>query len=270
MFLQKKPWHFTQNWSVYYHQTMFILSQILQTNYLRPYNSSRVDWKIPALVRPRNSVESVVQKTYHDWEFFETLLQFCGHQCKPYFKLHGNLKSFFFFQTNSQYYTLNVSKFYARWVTTYKLLLNLFYFEITMMVFSTKVFRTEAAAFNWTLTKWDYTLFKKVSPYFFLKDIQHGHTSLNLLTILTDYTPSTTLLTDFHYHETNSQFLKRLGNYVIGVIPWNFNPWVVNYPLIGGTGSLVLEYFYLTLISFFKQYTELLRYQELISLWKFL
>ena len=267
-------WPRQTNWLTFYthlFQTVYKLvfkSTTNQSQYLINQINKRVSWGSFSKKLINCQPKKPLPKVSHSWSFFEVLIQICGHQNLPYFSIHSSLKSFFFFQTSHQYYTLNVSKFYARWTTTYKLLLNIFYFNIDMLVFSTKVFRTEATAFNWALTRWDYTLFKQVTPYFFLKDMKHGHTSLDVLSIFSENAATVTLITDFQYHEKNSQFLKRLGNYVVSVVPWNFNPWVVNYPIIGGTGGLIIEYFYLTLLSFFRQYSQLIRYSEILSLWR--
>ena len=49
--------------------------------------------------------------------------------------------------------------------------------------------------------------------------MKHGHTSLDVLSIFSENAATVTLITDFQYHEKNSQFLKRLGNYVVSVVP---------------------------------------------------
>ena len=165
---------------------------------------------------------------------------------------------------------LNQAKLYHRWTNTYLLLLNLFIKQTQPLLFMTKTFRTEVKAFNWSLGNWDYLLFKKTAPYFFLKDTHHGHFTNQIFSELEKKFTLFSFVTDIKYHEKNLHFLKRAGSYTIGVTPFNTDPWVVSYPIPVGAGTVLVEYFFLTLLSFIKQYSEVIQYNHISFLWKLL
>lgn len=142
--------------------------------------------------------------------------------------------------------------------------------QLKPLLFMTKTFRSEVRAFNWSLTTWDYTLFKRVAPYFTLQETQHGHVTNHIFTELSKRRQLFSFITDIKYHEKNAHFLKRFGGYTIGVTPLNMSPWAVSYPIPVGAGTVLVEYFFLSLLSFIQQYSEVLHYNELVLLWKLL
>jgi len=206
----------------------------------------------------------------HTWQLFKIYKQAFLSNPLPFFAPHPQFRPFFIFDTGKKPLHLNYNKAYARWVNTYNLLLSLFVKQLKPLMFMTKSFRSEVRAFNWSLTTWDYTFFKRVSPYFCLQETQHGHVTNHLFTELVKNNSLFSFITDIKYHEKNTQFLKRFGGYTIGVTPLNTSPWAVSYPIPVGAGTVLVEYFFLSLLTFIRQYAEVTHYNELLFLWKLL
>lgn len=206
----------------------------------------------------------------HTWYLFKVYQQAFLNNPLPDFAPHPHFRPFFIFDRGKKPLYLNYKKTYSRWVNTYNLLLNLFLKQLKPLMFMTKSFRSEVRAFNWSATTWDYTFFKRVTPYFCLQETQHGHVTNYIFNELIKNNSLFSIITDIKYHEKNTHFLKRFGGYTIGVTPLNTSPWLVSYPIIVGAGTVLVEYFFLSLISFIRQYAEVIHYNELVFLWKLL
>jgi len=204
------------------------------------------------------------------WRTFINFYQSFFNQHLPFFKPHGFFKPFFLFNLRGQVVCLNYSKLYKRWAVTYKLLLNFFYKQLNPLLFATKVFRMEVTAFNWAGSAWDYTFFKRVAPYFFLQDTVYGSTTNTTFTLLSETHSLLSIVTNSTYHEKNLKFLKKFNSYSVGLVSVNKSPWLLSYPILAGTNELVTEYYFLVLLSFLKQFTQTLYFNEFLNLWKFL
>lgn len=202
------------------------------------------------------------------WRIFINFYQIFFNQYQPYFKVHSLFKPFFLFNLKGTTVCINYLKLYKRWVVTYNLILNLFVKQINPLVFTTKVFRKEATAFNWSNYIWDYTFFKTTAPYFFLQDTVYGNTTNTTFSLLAEHHHLLSVVTNSTYHEKNLKFLKKFNAYTIGLVPVNSSPWLLSYPILIGTNELVTEYYFLTLLSFLKQYSQLLQFDSYLNLWR--
>lgn len=272
------------NWNkkkIYINIRWIDLYATLHFNYQRDFGSMYVRTKF--LVKPRSvlkvqpsvtslrPVSNKPKKIRVDnqllWQLFRSLYQTLLNQHLPYFRPQGIFKAFFFYNNRGGAVCLNYLKLYKRWIVTYKLLLNIFFKQLEPFIFTTKIFRNEAIAFNWNSRAWEYTLFKRVSPYFFLQDTVYGNSTNLVFHSLSEKYQLLSFVTNSDYHEKNLKFLKKFNAYTIGVTPLNAHPWIVSYPILTGTNELVTEYYFLSLLSFLKQFSQTLYYQELLSLW---
>lgn len=264
------------HWFLFYSQLYFetysqLKNWLLTPKYLYISNAKlRLNWSRHNAVSPQLLKKTKTFSKNHLWELFWTYQQTCANSFLPFFNPHPGFYPFFIFDHSKKAVCLNHNKLYHRWVNTYVLLLNLFIKQSRPLLFMTKTFRTEVKAFNWSLGNWDYALFKKTSPYFFLKDTHHGHFTNQIFAELEKKYPLFSFITDVKYHDKNLQFLKRAGGYTIGVTPFNTDPWVVSYPIPVGAGTVLVEYFFLTLLSFIRQYAEVIQYNHVSFLWKLL
>ena len=212
--------------------------------------------------------EKRIAKPLIVWQLFLNLYQNSFSSSLPFFKPQGFFKAFFFFNFKDQPVCINYSKLYKRWVNTFNLLFNLFYYNSFPLIFSSKIFRSEVLSFNWSLKTWEYSFFKRVAPYFFLEDTCHGESTQKTYHCLAQHTNLFSFVTNVTYHEKNLQFLKKFNAYTIGVVSINTTPWLLSYPIIVGTNELLAEYYFLSFLSFLRQYVSIIHYNELLMLWK--
>ena len=244
--------HWFLLYSNIFFNTHLILKTLLQApKFLSaPNKLLKVKWsnQVTIKVRKREAFEPLTHNFTWDlfWVYQQTLL----NNFLPYFAPHPNFRPFFIFDRSKRSINLNHTKTYYRWINTYNLLLSLFMKQIKPLMFMTKTFKSEVKAFNWASNSWDYSLFRRVSPYFFLKDASYGHDTHHLFTEFEQYQSLFSFVTDIKYHEKSIHFLKRFGGFTIGVTPLNMNPWLVSYPIPVGAGSVLVEYFFLSVALF--------------------
>ena len=78
-----------------------------------------------------------------------------------------------------------------------------------------------------------------------LKDLPHGayiHKALNNM-LATD--PDFLLISDLKNHEKVLTYLRKRNIYIIGLLPSNYNPWVVSYPIPTFSDSYLVQYYFL-------------------------
>lgn len=202
------------------------------------------------------------------WTLFLVYFQFMDNKKTNFYSPHANFKNMFLFDSKKSTLFFNHSRFYMRWTHTYNLLLNIFFKQITPVVFSTKMFKKEVTAFNWQLDVLDYSLFKRATPYFFLKDSKYGDETTSIFHALESQGLNVSFVTDIKYHEKNVFFLKRFNSYTIGIVPFNMNPWLVSYCIPIATNNIIIEYFFFKLLAFIRQYAAIKRYSDYKLLWE--
>lgn len=204
----------------------------------------------------------------YKWTLFSFYVQLLEVKKSPYLIPHGQFKAFFLVQSKDGTLFFNIGRVYKRWTNTYNLLLNLFFKHVNILLFSSKSFKQEVTAFNKQLNLIEQTLFKRATPYFYLQDAPYGAETLAMFTELENQGSNIAFITDFRYHEKNAFFLRKCNNYTLSLIPLTMNPWVVSYCIPTATTNIMLEYFFLKLLAFIKQYAVTKRYAEVKCLWQ--
>jgi hypothetical protein len=160
---------------------------------------------------------------------------------------------------------ISASRYFKRWVDSYDLLFNLFYLRTSVQLLSNKFFIEESLIFNWQYNIKNYKVFKYVQPFFIFKDIPHGeltHTSLfNIFLQHLDFV----IISDLNNHKKLTTYFKRFNLYSIGLIPVNYSPWCVSYPIPSCSDSQLDKFFFLKWIIYIRYTAELEKYTNLVS-----
>ncbi len=161
-------------------------------------------------------------------------------------------------------------RYFLRWVDSYNFLFNLFYVESNSQLLTNKIFIEESLAFNWHLSYRNYKLFRLVQPFFLFKDATHGasiHKSVFLVFLQKlDFT----ILVDIKNHEKLLQYLQRYGMFIISLVPINYSPWKVSYPIPTFSDSSVSQYYFLRWLFFIKGSADSTRFTRLLQQWQHL
>ena len=162
---------------------------------------------------------------------------------------------------------ISAKRYFSRWLDSYNFLFNLFYVNSQIQLLSTKVFLEEALIFNWQYNFRNYKLFKFVQPFFTFKDLPHGsyiHTAvldifLQKLDLL--------IITDLRNHYTLLGYLQKYSLFSVGLVPINYSPWTVSYPIPTFSDSPLMQYYFLRLLFYLKSSASLHKHKQSFSNW---
>ena len=163
------------------------------------------------------------------------------------FSFHRDFRLFFPAQSiqSKSIALLNPRYYYQRWLNAHNFLYNLLLVTNNYYSFSNKLFLEESLVTNQILSLKTHKLFRFVQPFFMLKDLPHGayiHKALNNM-LATD--PDFLLISDLKNHEKVLTYLRKRNIYIIGLLPSNYNPWVVSYPIPTFSDSYLVQYYFL-------------------------
>lgn len=198
---------------------------------------------------------------------FNLYLYFSSQSNNIFFTPHANFQPLFISNSGGISSFINVSKVYTKWVNSYNFLLNIFFSKLNMFLFSNRVFRNEILSFNWSCEIIDYKLFKFANPYFFMKDTNFGVPSSVIFKRFKKNNLNLTFILDLKFHEKNLAFFRRINMYTIALVPYNMNPWLVSYSFPVSSNNIFIQYFFIKLLLFVRQYAELQLYNTLKSKW---
>lgn len=210
---------------------------------------------IPIKYRNRNSQWSLF---LHNWETFRpksTLIYSTNREFRLMFlsasagKVTGNL--------------ISAKRYFSRWLDSYNLLFNLFYSESQFQLFSNKLFIEESLVFNWNYSYRNYKLFKHLQPFFMFKDAPHGgyiHSAMqNLLAERLD----AAIIVDLQNHKRILTYIQKYNLFSLGLVPHNYTPWVVSYPIPSFADSPITQYYFLRLLFYIRSSAQVARYSNL-------
>jgi len=278
------------NWFLFYkHLYIQLPSSLLSFRMYYPFlfkNTTKKAAVKPFLARIERGVDneltdrlgkiSVGTKTLfsveHKWTMFLLYFQFMSSRGTNYMYPHANFKNMFLLDDHRGVRFYNAGRISMRWTHAYNLILNIFFKQLSLVAFSTKVFRKEVTSFNWSYdqryTLIDNSLFKRASNFIFFKNARYGLFTrlMSLERESQDFQLS--FVTDIKYHEKTIFFLRRFGSYTLGVVPFNMDPWLVSYCIPISTNNIMIELFFFKFLSFLRQYAALKSYNNSHELWK--
>jgi hypothetical protein len=162
---------------------------------------------------------------------------------------------------------VSASRYFARWTDSYDLLRNLFYVNGRTQLLTNKFFIEEALAFNWQYSLKNYKLFRYVQPFFMLKDAVHGESIHSSIFSMFMQKLDFLIITDLKNHFTLLGYLRRYNLYSIGLIPSNYSPWKVSYPIPTFSDSQLDQYLFLRWLVSIKHSSTYERYRHSLQMW---
>lgn len=163
---------------------------------------------------------------------------------------------------------LNLPKLLVKWRHATTFLYNLFYYQSTLLTFTSKSLKLETLAFNWTSSNLDIHLFQFSQSYFFSKNNPYGDNSSYVYEILNLNGFDLAFISDLRYHYKTLFFLKRHSFYTFGLVPWNSSPWLVHYSIPVGSSNLISQYFFLKLLLLVKKKAHSKYFRLMHSRWR--
>jgi len=165
-------------------------------------------------------------------------------------KAHAAFRPLFYALTRSSWISFSVEAFCSRISGLTQMLLHLAYFDLRTLTFSNVLFWNETLTLNWLNLRCSSRDFQFLRHRFFFHDQKWTSLTPQLFTNFSSSSVETILVTDILTHQTNMRFLRRARYFLIGLIPINFNPWVVDFPVPIFTQNILIVYYILRLSYF--------------------
>lgn len=162
---------------------------------------------------------------------------------------------FYFKQINKLICSTNVKKVLLRWTLVSDLFYNLFWHEISPLVFSSPFFKNETLAVNWAVHNWEQLLWRYYHLFFNFKFNKNTETFNFFCLKMQEEGISFFLITDTTYHFKNLYFFRAFGFYTVGLVPFNMSPWIVNFPIPVADDHFLMQLFFFKYMLFIKKAT---------------
>lgn len=181
---------------------------------------------------------------------------------------HTHFKFLFHLVTRGSWISLSTNAFFQRFQAALELLTNLFYFDSKVLTLGNKLFWNETLALNSFLLQHGSLDFTLLRHKFFFHDQKLSPVSPFLFQKIQTTEVETVFVPDILTHQSNVRHFKRTHYFLLGVVPVNFNPWLVHFPIPVFNQNLAVLHFALRLTYFAWVRTRALRRIWLLRAWK--
>jgi len=140
------------------------------------------------------------------------------------YKVHAAYKLFFQVMQQHNQVVINPTHLYQRWLHTYELLFNLFYYKTLTYTFGPQYLQDEIYALNWSMPHPTQRVFKHSAPQYLFQDSVYGHESLKVFNQFKRLEVGAAMLLDLTLHKKTLYYLRQMGVYTIGLTPSYIDP----------------------------------------------
>ena len=165
----------------------------------------------------------------------------------------GNNAKFRFFFSSSHspkvnFTLVSIERYVWRINDALIFLTNLFYIDANYWMLGNELFLEEILVFNWEANLITFKLFKFINTAVYFHDLSHGSAIRNVLQLLSKVELDFTFITDIRTHYKTQKYLHNLNIFTIGLIPTNYSPWSVSYPIPAYSNSPKIQFLFIHLI----------------------
>ena len=180
---------------------------------------------------------------------------------------HANYRLFYLHSEPGRVSILNPTQFFRKWSNSYEFLFNAFYFQFEPFIFSSKFFKKETLALNWSSHLMDITTWRYTSFFFtffitvFTRKLQFFYKYFQR--------PSATfaLITDLEYHFKTLFYLKRHRWFTLALVPINLDPWLVSFAVPVFKNDLFVQFFFIKILLLIRRQGVFHRFEIFKNFW---
>ncbi len=200
-------------------------------------------------------------------KFFSLFFLFNYSFFNTYFRSNFLNNFFYINHFKNKIIIIDSSKFILRWVESYNLIFNIFYYNFNPLFFGTTLFKKEILSLNWNYNYFDINLWKYYFPFFIFKLNNYNKKTDFFFEKLSFLDINFFFISDCQYHYKNLYYLKRRNCYTIGLINFNINPWLVSYPLLSFFENFLIQSFFFKFVIFIQKKALLEQYYLFKKIW---
>ena len=183
-------------------------------------------------------------------------------------RIHPSQKFFFLIEVRSNTRAYNLTKILTKWLDIYNLLLNLFYYQIPILIFGTPTFRRELVSLNWLLHTKIQDFWKYVPNSFFTSRNKVVKQEFLLFNYLNKKGYYMGFVFDILYHQNTVFLLKRNNFFTIGLTPVSMNLYTVDFALPITNDSVFMHLFFVRFIIYIKKISTSIHWENKKNMWK--
>lgn len=162
---------------------------------------------------------------------------------------------------------ININKFFSRWIDSYNLFYNIFFYNFMPLTFGSSLMKNEVLAINWYYSKFDINLWNYYFPFFIFKLNNYNKKSEYFFEKLYYTNINFFFIIDTIFHYKNLYYFKRYNYYTIGLVDSSLNPNLVSYPILNFFSSYNTQIFFFRLIIFIQKLVYLKKFCYFKNLW---
>jgi hypothetical protein len=183
------------------------------------------------------------------------------------FKNNYNYNYFFMKTKHQDIITLNLNKLIARWKDAYSLIFNIYYYDLSPLIFGSFFLKFEILSINWKTNFFKKNMWKFNYPFFVYKTNRFNKKNDFFFIKLTALKIDFFFVLDPSYHYKNLYYFKRYNFFTISLIDTNLSPWLVDYPIPVTLNSVLIQFFFLKILIFLKKNSNYLKFQFFKNYW---
>lgn len=201
------------------------------------------------------------------FKLFRSFIQTNLYTSNRYFDLHPYWYCNFFKKSKGNIVFYNILKTFTRFKVFYLLMFNLFFYRINLVIFGNIFLKNEVNSLNFNLNYMLKSVWRLINPFIFIKPNRISNSGWLVFSRLRFYNLNIALILDVFYHKHTIYYLKSNDFYSIGLIPINYNPRLVNFPIPTTSDSFFNQLFFIQLITKLRKSTEQINFNTYTRLW---
>jgi hypothetical protein len=163
--------------------------------------------------------------------------------------------------------SFNLTKLKHKWLDSYHLFYNLFFYKLPLLSFSTPVFQNELLSLNWHVSDKLKTYWKYVSPSFYLARNKVMKSEFLLFNYLGKQGFYMALVFDVLYHKNTIFLLHRNQFFTFALVPLQHSLYTVNFAIPISNESPFINLFFIRLLLHIQKTTKQSYLKQVSQVW---
>lgn len=161
---------------------------------------------------------------------------------------HFSFVSLYYFNKQANVGYFNFKKVFNVWMTLLSFLLNLFFYKIEYLFFSSSYFRYENLALNWSTNKNLKQIWRYTDPFLFFLNNKTTLKNDSYFYTLKKKRLNVAIVVDLYYHKRTLHYLNRYKFFTLGPVPVSSNFYSLNIAFPVSANSLFSNLFFIRLL----------------------
>ena len=200
-------------------------------------------------------------------KLFQLFLKLSHSQPFFYSKQHYIYRLLFSNLNPNELVYADLGKAFSRWSSTHTLLTNLFYYNIKIISFGSKLLINEILSLNWKLATPNLLTHSSFDKSFFFSSAKTGPLYSKSFLRLSKFKIENSFIFDLNFHQRTIFFLRRYNFFTMGLVASTQNPWVVDYPIPVSISNILTQYYFIKLFLYTFSTAKHLYFLNCKSLW---